>query len=146
MHGYPHAHQITPPAMSAARKLLTAGQARADREIVQVDEMSARVGRGDLQKSLAFEAGAFRGVVRNLCAELAAFEPIDGSIEISWKGYPLHVHIQDELIQANGYDIAPLLSKEDRAAILYAAEEKQRDQAAAHAERVAYDAFAERAA
>lgn len=147
MHGYPHVHQITPPAIEAARKLLApgqfaAGQVRADRELSRIEAEAARC--GDMR--YPHEAGTLRGLVRNLCAELAAFEPIDGSIEISWRGYPLHVHIQDELIQANGYDIAGLLSKEDRVAILYAAEDAQREQMRELSERVAYDAFSERAA
>lgn len=128
----------TPPAMSAARQILTAGQARAKRILAKIEAQCSG--------SAILEVGALRAMVRNLCAEVAAFEPEDGSIEVWWKGSPLFVHLDGELIQANGYDIAHLLSPQDRAAVLCAAEEKAREQAAAHAERVAYDAFAERAA
>lgn len=105
-----------PNLMSTAHHLLKAGQARADRIIF-----------GATSLDWAEEIGALRATVRNLCAELDAFNPIDGSVEIQWKGSPLWVQIGDEQIQANGYDIAHFLSKEDRCAIITLAEEAQRD-------------------
>lgn len=135
----PNVSQI-PPAIAAARKLLTAGQVRADREIAKVDAMSASAGRGDLSESLAFEAGAFRGVVRNLCAELAAFDPEDGSVEVEYRGIHLWVHITSEQIQANGCDISALLSQDDRCAVVALAEEVQREQRIDDAYRARYAA------
>jgi hypothetical protein len=111
--------------MSTAKRLLQAGQKRADKLLTEIDRVSGNVERGG---SFSYEAGALRGLVRNLCAELDAFEPEDGSIEVWFKGSPLWVHLGQELIQANGFDIAHLLDADTRAAIVTLAEEKQRDQ------------------
>lgn len=116
-----------------AHRLLHAGQARADRMLRSIEANSNG-------RHWAEELGALRVTVRNLCAEVAAFEPIDGSVEVQWKGSPLWVHIEDELIQANGYDIAHLLSREDRAAIITLAEEVQFEQWRDDARRAREDA------
>ena len=117
-----------PPAMSAARKLLTAGQVRAQRLLDKI-ESQCKAGNGsDRTPYSILEIGALRAMVRNLCAELAAFEPEDGSVEVEFNGHYLFVHIESEQIQANGFDISGLLSKDDKAAILCIAEEKQREQ------------------
>jgi hypothetical protein len=108
------------PTQLATRKLLTAGQARAQRLIDRIEAQTTG--------SAILEIGALRAMVRNLCAEVAAFEPIDGSIEVQFRGCPLWVHIGDEQIQANGYDIAGLLSADDKATVLGIAAEKQREQ------------------
>ena len=132
-----------PPAMSAARKLMQAGQDRAQRLLDKI-ESQCKAGNGsDRTPYSILEIGALRAMVRNLCAELAAFEPEDGSIEVQWKNSPLFVHLKGELIQANGYDIAHLLSPKDREAILCIAEEKQRERAIEEAQRARDDAAAD---
>ena len=125
-----------PPAMSAARKLLTAGQARAQDLISKIEIQC-------LGKHHVLEVGALRAMVRNLCAELAAYEPEDGSVEVEFNGHYLFVHIQSEQIQANGFDISGLLSKDDKAAILCIAEEKARELMLEEAERARDDAAAD---
>jgi hypothetical protein len=97
-------------SMSAARKLLTAGQARADKLIAQT------------------QLSDFNPLVRNLCAEVAMFDPEDGSISVEWKNITLFVHIPSEQIQVNGCDISGLLPRDDVTAILCLAEEAQRQQ------------------
>lgn len=129
-------------AMSAARKLLTAGQARADRELSRIEAEAARCGG----LAMAYEAGTLRGLVRNLCAELAAYEPEDGSIEVWFKGGPLHVHPEQEMVQANGYDISSFLSPDDWVAITRLVEEKQREEAERARDDAAAAWYAERAA
>jgi hypothetical protein len=104
-----------PSLMSTAQRLLQAGQDRADRELAKTEKAP-------------HEVGALRATVRNLCAELDAFEPEDGSIEVWFKGSPLWVHLAQEMIQANGYDISRFMSEEDKQAVITLAEEKQRDQ------------------
>ena len=104
-----------PNLMSTAQRLLQAGQVRANRELAKTEKAP-------------HEVGALRGLVRNLCAELAAFEPEDGSVEIEFNGEQLHVHIQSEQIQVNGRDISRLLSRSDVMAIICLAEEVQRQQ------------------
>lgn len=113
-------YNVIPATMAASPKLLTAGQARAQRLIDRIESQT----RG----AAIVEVGALRAMVRNLCAELALFEPEDGSVEIEFNGERLWVHIQAELIQANGFDISRLLSKADRAAVLTIAQEAQREQ------------------
>lgn len=136
MHGTPHVHQITPPAMSAARKLLTAGQVRAKRLISKIEIQC-------LGKHHVLEVGALRAMVRNLCAEVAMFDPEDGSIQVEFRGVVLFVHIESEQIQANGCDISSLLSKDDKAAILCLAEEKARELMIEEAQRARDDAAAD---
>ena len=118
MHGTPQVHQITPPAISAARKLLEtekAGQAKAQAVI-------------DAAARSSNEVGELRYALRNKFAELAAFDPEDGSVQVEFRGVVLFVHIQSEQIQANGCDIAALLSPQDRLAVICLAEEAQREQ------------------
>lgn len=124
------------PTMSAARKILSAGQARAQKLIDKIEIQC-------LGKHHVLEVGALRAMVRNLCAELAAYEPEDGSVEVEFNGHYLFVHIQSEQIQANGYDISGLLSKDDKAAILCIAEEKQRELMLEEAQRARDDAAAD---
>lgn len=135
MHGTPHVHQITPPAMSAARKLLTAGQVRAKRLLDKIESQCSG--------SAILELGATRAMVRNLCAELAAFDPEDGSVQVEFRGVVLFVHLQSEQIQANGCDISSLLPKDDKAAILCIAEEKAREMMIEEAQRARDDAAAD---
>ena len=103
-----------------AHRLLAAGQARAQRLIDRIESQTAG--------SAILEIGALRAMVRNLCAEVAAFEPEDGSIEVVFKGIHLWVHLESEQVQANGCDIGPLLSPSDWSAIASLAEDKRRQQ------------------
>ena len=120
------------PTMSAARKIMSAGQARADRELAAIDRKVAMGG--------CHEVGLYRALIRNLCAEVALFEPEDGSVEIEFNGERLWVHIPSELIQMNGADISRLLSKADKAAIITIAEEVQREKRDEDAYRSRYAA------
>jgi hypothetical protein len=107
------------PAQLATRKLLTAGQARAQQLINRIEVQC-------LGQPAVLEIGALRAMVRNLCAEVAAFEPEDGSIRVEYRGVTLWVHIQSEQIQAGGCDISALLPQADRCAIVALAEEARR--------------------
>ena len=118
------------PVSPAAPKPV--GHTRAQRLIDRIEAQT----RG----AAIVEVGALRAMVRNLCAELAAFEPEDGSVEIEFNGERLWVHIPSELIQANGFDISRLLSKADKAAIITIAEEVQRNQRDEDAYRSRYAA------
>jgi hypothetical protein len=108
------------PTQLATRKLLTAGQARAQRLIDRIEAQTTG--------SAILEIGALRAMVRNLCAEVAMFDPEDGSIEVVFKGIHLWAHLESEQVQANGCDIGPLLSPGDWSAIASLADEKQREQ------------------
>ena len=123
---------VIPATMAAAPKLLTAGQARAQRLIDRIESQT----RG----AAIVEVGALRAMVRNLCAELAAFDPEDGSVEVEFNGLHLWVHITSEQIQANGCDISALLSQDDRCAVVALAEEVQREQRIDDAYRARYAA------
>lgn len=127
-----------PALIPAAQRL---GQARADRLIQQADSESVayakRIG-GDSSVRWSHQAGMLQGTVRNLCAELAAYDPEDGSVEVEWRGVHLWVHIRSEQIQANGCDISALLSQRDVEAIVCLAEERQREQWADDAAEVAF--------
>lgn len=109
-----------------------AGQARAQRitDGAGADARQRCPGDTDDQRrmSLAYEVGILRGWVGNLCAEVAAFEPEDGSVEVEFNGERLWVHIPSELIQTNGFDLSRLLSADDKASILTIAEGVQRQQ------------------
>lgn len=109
-----------PPAMSAARKLMQAGQVRAQRLLDKIESQCSG--------SAILELGATRAMVRNLCAEVAMFDPEDGSVQVEFRGVVLFVHLESEQIQANGCDIARLLSPQDRMAVICLAEEAQREQ------------------
>lgn len=120
----PAVHSITPPAISAARQLMQAGQARAQRLLDKIEAQCSG--------SAILELGATRAMVRNLCAELAAFDPEDGSIEVEFKGLTLHVLVAGwnaTLIQHAGIDIGPLLSQADEQAITHLALDKKREAA-----------------
>lgn len=136
MRGTPQVHQITPPAMLAAQRQLGAGQVRAQRLIDRIEVQC-------LGQPAVLEVGALRAMVRNLCAEVAAFDPEDGSIQVEFRGITLFVHLQSEQIQANGCDIAALLSPQDRMAVICLSEEAQRELAIEEAQRARDDAAAD---
>jgi hypothetical protein len=121
--------------MSTAQRVLQAGQVRADRELRSIEVRN-------LGKHWTAEVGDLRGLVRNLCAELAAFERPDGYIEVWWNAQPFSVCVKDELIEVNGFDITKLLDKDVKAAVLNAAREKKRDDDLQRAEEVRADRWA----
>lgn len=94
-----------PALIAAAPKLLTAGQARAQRLIDKIEHQT----RGNV----ILEIGALRAMVRNLCAEVAAFECDDGSIEIQYAGRPYGVMLTPDgdfdYAQIAGIDVTDLL-------------------------------------
>ena len=118
----PNVSQI-PATMAAAPKLLAAGQARAQRLIDRIEAQT--------KGSAILEIGALRAMVRNLCAEVAAFDNEDGSVEVEFKGLRMGVLLTGDLaalIQVAGVDIEPLLSDADVSAIVTLAQEVQRQQ------------------
>jgi post-segregation antitoxin (ccd killing protein) len=95
-----------PALMSTAHKLLQAGQARADRLIRSIEV-------SHLGRHIAEEVGALRATVRNLCAEVAAFENDDGTIAVELDGRPYGVWLDAdgnlEFAQIAGIDVSGLL-------------------------------------
>jgi hypothetical protein len=93
------------PTQLATRKLLTAGQARAQRLIDRIESQTTG--------SAILEIGALRAMVRNLCAEVAAFECDDDTIYIEFNGRPYGVMLTPDgdfdYAQIAGIDVTDLL-------------------------------------
>ena len=125
MHGSPQVHQITPPAMQAAQRQLGAGQARAQRLISKIEIQC-------LGQPAVLEIGALRAMVRNLCAEVAAFENDDGTHEVEFDGITYGVFLTGgrfEYAQINGVDVTRLLTRAQQSALEMLAIEREREAA-----------------
>ena len=107
---------LTPTRPAQVRQLLTAGQARAQRLIDRIEAQTSG--------SAILEIGALRAMVRNLCAEVAAYECDDGCISIEYQGRHYGVMLTPDgdfdYAQIAGNDVTDLLpirARQDMAAL-----------------------------
>lgn len=130
-----------PTRPAQVRHLLTAGQARAQRLIDRIEIQC-------LGQPAVLEIGALRAMVRNLCAEVAAYECDDGCISIEYQGRHYGVMLTPDgdfdYAQIAGNDVTDLLpirARQDMAAL---ARNARAEQWAEDACRAREDAAAER--
>jgi hypothetical protein len=114
-----------PALIPTAHRLLTAGQVRADRLIRSIEVTH-------LGRHLAEEVGALRATVRNLCAEVAAFENDDGTIPVELDGRPYGVMLTPDgdfdYAQIAGIDVSDLLDSKTQCKLENMARDARREQ------------------
>jgi hypothetical protein len=114
------------PTLTATRKLLTAGQARAQQLINHIEVQC-------LGQPAVLEIGALRAMVRNLCAEVAGYENDEDTIAVTYDGRPYGVMVTEdgffEYAQIAGIDVTDLLpikARQDMTTLALNARREQR--------------------